>query len=106
MLLEVSRSFFGCQHTFLAFEGEGLGHNADGKRAHLAGNLRHYRTGPRAGATPHPRCNKDHVGAFESFINLFGILFRSLAADAGIASCTEATSEFVADTDTMGCLRQ
>src|SRR5437660_11851584 len=95
MLLEIGRSLLGSQHTFLALEGEGRGHNADGQRAHLASNLCHYRAGSCAGATAHARSDKDHIGAFERFINLFGILFCSLAADAGIASPTDAYSSLI-----------
>src|SRR5581483_632456 len=106
MLLEVGRSLLGSQHTLLAFEGEGFGHNANGQRTHLTGNLRHYRAGSRACTAAHACRDKDHIGALERLVNLFGILLRGLAANARIAACTETTSEFVTDTDTMRRLRQ
>src|SRR5260370_18041324 len=58
-------------------------------------------TRARAGPPTHTSGDEDHVGAFEDFIEFFGILLRSLCPNARVAAATEATRNLIADADTV-----
>ena len=83
----------------LAFEGEGLGDDGDGERAHFAGERGDDRRGAGAGAAAEAGGDEHHVGAFEGFDDLVGVFERGLASDFGIGARAEAVGELDAELD-------
>src|SRR5205807_5817801 len=101
---QIINALFGSNLALLAFECERLGNNPDCESTDLTCDLGNYWASPSSSATTHTSRNKHHVGAFEHLIDVFCILLSSLRANIGIPTRTEATSKFVADTDTVWCL--
>src|SRR5450432_3377937 len=101
MLLEIRDALFSREQAFLAFKSERLGNNTNGQSTDLASDLRYNRAGTSSGPTTHASSNEDHIRAFKGFVDLLCILFGGLTADARIATRTEATSELIADANTM-----
>src|SRR6266436_6842544 len=99
MLLQVSDTLLSCHAAFVALEGERLGHHTHRQGAEFACDLCHYRAGSCARTPAHTSSDKDHVGAFERFIDIFHAFFSSLGPDAWIATRTQTTSQFVTNTD-------
>ena len=101
MLLEIRDALFSREQAFLAFKRERLGNNTDSQSANLASNLGYNWAGTSTSPTTHTSRDEDHIRAFKSLVDLLSILFSSLAANARIATRTKATSEFIADANTM-----
>src|SRR5579859_4952592 len=101
MLLQVSNALFRGEQALLALKLEGPGHHTDSQSTDLACNLCHHRAGPCTCATSHASRDENHVGAFERLVDLLGILLSSFASNTRITTCTETTSELVADTDAV-----
>ena len=95
----------GLLHAALAFEGEGLGHDGDRERAHLAGERGDDGSRAGAGASAQAGGDEHHVGAFEGFDDLVGVFERGLAADFGIGAGAQAVGELDAELDLHGRAR-
>ena len=76
----------GLLHAAFAFEGEWLGNDRDGERAHLAGQRRDNRGCSGSRAAAESRSYEDHVGAFEGFDDFVGVFERRFAADFRIGA--------------------
>ena len=87
----------GLLHAALAFEGERLGDDGDGERAHFAGQRRDDRSGAGAGAAAEAGGDEDHVGAFEGFDDFVGVFERGFAADFGIRAGAQTVGQFDAE---------
>ena len=48
-------------------------------------------------AASEPRRDKNHIGTFENFNNLFGVFKGRLTADGRVGTCSQAGSEFLAE---------
>ena len=70
MLLEVGNAGFGLFHLLFAFKSERLGHNADGKYAHILCELCNNRSSTRTGAAAHAGGNEHHVGAVKNLLDI------------------------------------
>ena len=90
----------------LAFEGERLGDDRDGERAHLAGQRGDDRSGAGAGAAAETGGDEHHVGAFERFDDLVGVFQGGLASDFGIRARAQAVGELDAELDLHRRVRQ
>ena len=87
----------GLLHAALALEGERLGDDGDGERAHFAGQRGDDRRGAGAGAAAQAGGDEHHVGAFERLDDLVGVFERGLAADLGIGAGAEAVGQLDAE---------
>ena len=67
---------FGSFHAFAALELKWFGDNADGQNAFFLGQFGHHGSRTGACAAAHAGSDKDHVGAFKLFFNLFFGFFR------------------------------
>ena len=94
VLFELVDALFGRFRAARAFEGEGAGDDADGQRADFLGDLGDDGGRAGAGAAAHPGGDKDHIGAFEHFVEFFGGFLGRLAADLRIAAGAEAAGGF------------
>ena len=83
----------------LALEGERSGDDTDGERAELAGDARHDRSAPGAGAAALAGGDEDHVGPLEDLLDLLRVVLGGLAADLGVGAGAEAAGELAADVE-------
>ena len=86
-------------HAALAFEGERLGDDGDGQRAHFARQRGDDGRRARAGAAAETGGDENHVRAFEGFDDLVGIFERSFAADFRIGARAQPVGELHAELD-------
>ena len=99
LVLELRAGLLGVQPAAGALEAEGLGHDADGQRAQVAGDLRDDRRRAGAGAAAHARGDEHHVRVLERLGDLLGVLLRGALADARVAARAQAAGDLVADAD-------
>ncbi len=88
--LELFQAALGHPHALVAFEGEGLGDDADGEDAELAHRAGDDRGRAGAGAAAHAGGDEHHVRAFDLREDFFQRLFGAGAADVGAGAGAEA----------------
>ena len=98
-LLQLVDAGFGEPHAALALELEGLGHDADGEDAHVAGRAGHDRGRARAGAAAHAGGDEHHVRAGEVVADLVDDLLGGGAADFRLRAGAEALGHLHAHLD-------
>ena len=103
--IKLSDAAFRLLHTAFAFEGERLGNDRDGERAHFAGERRDNRGSAGSGATAESGGHEDHVGAFERFDDFVGVFERGFASDFRIGARAQAVCEFDAKLNLHGGAR-
>ena len=79
-------AFQGLIHADGALESEGLGHDADGQSALVAGDFRDNRGPPRTGATTHTRGHKNHIGPVKGRCDLVTVFFGSCFSAGGVTT--------------------
>ena len=87
----------GLLSALAALEPEGLGDDAHGQHAQLAGDLGHHRSRACAGAAAHAGGDEDHIGVLERLGDLVAALLGGLAADLGIGACALSAGQLFAD---------
>ena len=98
-LLKLGDAAFGGAHALVAFEGERLGHDADGQDAHLAHRAGDYRRSAGARAAAHAGGDEHHVRTGKLFHDLVEGFFGAAAADVGLRTRTQAFGELAAELD-------
>ena len=111
MMISVSTCFcssstpaLGLLHPARALELEGLGHDADGQDAHLAGGLGDDRRGAGAGAAAHAGGDEAHVAAGEPLDDLLDQLLGRGGADLGPGAGAEALGDAGAELELVAGL--
>src|SRR3569832_831979 len=99
VLLKLGNAAFGGAHAAVAFEGEGLGHDADGQDAHFAHGAGDDCRGAGAGAAAHAGGDEHHVGAGQLLHDLVEALFRARLADIRRSAGAEAFGGAMAELD-------
>ena len=97
VLAQPGHALLGMLHALLAFEHEGLGHDADGERADFLRDLREDGRGAGSGAAAHAGGDEDHVRAGEDLGDLGVVLESGLAADLRVGAGAEALGQLLAD---------
>src|SRR5690242_937723 len=82
VLLEISDTLLSSSPALISLKGKWLCYNTHGQSANFASNLSYDRTCTRTGSTSHTGCDKDHIGALERLVQIFGIFLRSLCPNA------------------------
>src|SRR5438309_1221605 len=80
-------------HAAFAFEREWLGDNRDRERSHLASQRCNDGRGSGSGAAAQTGGDEHHVGAFERFNDLIGILECGFASDFWIGTRAQTVGE-------------
>ena len=88
-------------HATLALELEGLGDDADGQDAGLAGDVRDRGRRARAGAAAHAGGDEDHVRILQTLGDIVAALLGAALADIGIAAGALTMGQLLAD---LACL--
>ena len=96
---ELGDASLGQAHAARAFEVEGLGDDAHGQDAHLAGDARDDGSRARAGAAAHAGGDEAHMRAHEVIANLFERLFSRSATDLGLRARAKALGDLQAHLD-------
>ncbi|MNQ98645.1 hypothetical protein D3C85_1143490 [compost metagenome] len=86
-------------HAVTAFEGEGLGHDADGQDAPVAGALGDDGGRAGAGAAAHAAGDEDHVRAVQVRVDFVSALLGGVHADFGVGAGAEALGDGLAQLD-------
>src|SRR5690606_30408021 len=105
MLFKSHGTLFGSFCAVRAFKRKWAGDDTDGERADFLGDLSNHRCCPGSGSAAHTSSDEDHVAALEYFVQIFGRFFCRSFADFGVAAGAKTTSGFVANTNTILCLR-
>ena len=92
----------GLARALLAFEAERLGHDADGQRAAVAGDLRDHRRSAGAGAAAHAGRHEHHVGARDEVGDALHALLGRAAPDLRVRARAEPLGQRVAELDLVG----
>src|SRR5699024_9324293 len=69
------------------------GDDTDGENAFALGNARNDGSSTGSGAASHSGRHKDHVGAFDRFLNFMPVLFNGLASDFGAGAGSQSISK-------------
>ena len=101
-LLKLGDAAFGDAHAPVAFEGERLGHDADGQNAHLAHRAGDDRRSAGARAAAHAGGDEHHVRAGKLLHDLVERFFGAGAADVGLRARAQAFGELARR---AGCVR-
>ena len=97
--LQLGDAGVGQPHAVAAFEGERLGHHADGQDAALAGALGDDRGRAGAGAAAHAGGDEHHVRAVEMLADLRRAFFGGAHADLGMGAGAQALGHRHAELD-------
>ena len=89
-------------HSLLAFKSKGFCYDTHCENAHFLSELCYYGSRACACSAAHTCGYEYHVRAFESFLNNFFALFRSLRAYIGVGACSVSFCDFLADSDFCG----
>ena len=102
--LQLLDALLGLLHPARALELEGLGDDADGQDAHLAGGLGDDRRGTGAGAAAHAGGDEAHVAAGEALDDLLDQLLGRGGADLGAGAGAEALGDAGAELELVAGL--
>ena len=89
-----------------AFEGEGLGHHADGQDAAVAGAFGDDGGRAGAGAAAHAGGDEDHVGAVQVPVDFLGRVLGGVHADLGVGARAQTLGDVHAELDALAGERQ
>ena len=104
VLGELCNALLSLDHSSPALKLKGLGNDADGKAAHVFGDLSDNGSCACAGAAAHACGDEYHIGALESVGDGISALLGGLSADLRLAACALTVSRFLAYLDLMGRL--
>ncbi len=93
VLLKLEDAAFGGAHALIAFEGKGLGHDADAENAHLAHGTGDDGRRAGAGAAAHAGGDEHHVRAGEFLHDPVERVFGAGPADIGLGAGAQAFAE-------------
>ncbi len=99
LLLELADARVGLHRAAAALEGEGPGHDADGQRTLLLGDLGDDGGTTGAGAATLTGGDEHHVGAQQHLFDLGPVVVGGLTADLGVGAGTEAASHLAPDVE-------